>query len=884
MTDENIISHIGTLHKSGRYPWGSGENPAQRHKEFNDIVADLRKKGLTDTQIAENMGMTTTQLRAARSIAKNEQRKEDMSQARRLHEKGLSNMAIGERMGRNESSVRALLDPVIKERTDQLTSTANMLRDQVKDGDFLDIGKGVENHLGVSPTKLNTAVTMLEAEGYKRYFVKVKQLGTGKYTTIKVLAPPDVPYSDVFKNQDKIKQINVSSPDHGMTFHEPRPIQNLSSKRVEVKYGPDGGADKDGVIEVRRGVKDLDLGASRYAQVRIGVDGTHYLKGMAMYADDLPDGVDLRFNTNKASTGNKLDAMKAQKVDKATGKVDEKNPFGAVIKPDGQRGALNIVNEEGDWDKWSKNLSSQMLSKQSTTLAKRQLDLKYKSKQDEYEEIMALTNPTVKKKLLEGFADDADSSAVHLKAAQLPRQATHVILPITNMKENEIYAPKYNDGEKVVLVRYPHGGKFEIPELTVNNRQPDANRLIKQAADAVGIHPKVAERLSGADFDGDTVLVIPNNRREIQTHAPLKELKGFNPTSEYPAYEGMKPISPRTKQQKMGDVSNLITDMTVKGAPMNEISRAVRHSMVVIDAEKHNLNWRKSAKDMGIAELKAKYQGTSRSGASTLISKASSNIKVDDRTARRAKEGGPIDPVTGRKVYIPKGETYVNKAGTTVPKQISSTKMAETTDAHTLVSKPGTVMETIYADHANKLKALANEARKSYLQTPNLEYSASAKAAYDPQVRTLKAKLNVALKNAPLERHAQVVANAIAKAKIDANPEMDAADRKKINGLALEEARIRTGAGKKKVDITPEEWNAIQAGAISNNFLKAILDNADPKLIRQYATPRTSTLMTGTKLSRAKAMLDAGHSQSEVATALGVSTSTLSKSIKEGVS
>ena len=47
----------------------------------------------------------------------------------------------------------------------------------------------------------------------------------------------------------------------------------------------------------------------------------------------------------------------------------------------------------------------------------------------------------------------------------------------------------------------------------------------------------------------------------------------------------------------MGDVSNLITDMTIKGANNDELARAVRHSMVVIDSEKHNLDVKASARD-----------------------------------------------------------------------------------------------------------------------------------------------------------------------------------------------------------------------------------------------------------------------------------------------
>ena len=196
---------------------------------------------------------------------------------------------------------------------------------------------------------------------------------------------------------------------------------------------------------------------------------------------------------------------------------------------------------------------------------------------------MALTNPAVKKQLLKEFADGADSSAKHLKAAGLPRTRNQVILPINSLKDNEIYAPNYRNGETVVLVRHPHGGIFEIPELTVNNRNREANRVIKNAADAVGINSKVASRLSGADFDGDTVLVIPNNAKQVKTSAPLAGLKNFDPQSQY-KIDRPNELTSKGKQKQMGAISNLITDMTIKGANSNEIARAVRHSMVVIDS------------------------------------------------------------------------------------------------------------------------------------------------------------------------------------------------------------------------------------------------------------------------------------------------------------
>jgi hypothetical protein len=872
ISEDDYLAHYGILRKSGRYPWGSGGPETASNRSFLGYVAQLQKEGLSEAEIASGMGITTTQLRASKSIAKNEERQANINMATRLKDKGLSNVAIAERMGLPESSVRALLDPAAKDKADILVSTSNMLKDQVKEKKYIDIGTGVENQLGLSSTKLATAVAVLQEQGYKIHYLKVTQLGTGKQTTIKVLTAPDVPYSEVSKNREKIQHIQSFTEDGGRSYIGIQTPLSVSSKRIGVRYAEDGGADSDGVIHVRPGVDDVSLGAARYAQVRIAVDGTHYLKGMAMYKDDLPNGVDLVFNTNKKNSGNKLDAMKALKD-------DPDNPFGAVVrqKVDPKTGkvksAMNIVNEEGDWDGWSKSLSSQLLSKQSPTLAKGQLDMTYERKKREFDDINNLTNPAVKKKLLESFADDVDSAAVHLKAAALPRQRSSVILPINSLKEKEIYAPNFRNGESVVLVRYPHGGIFEIPELTVNNNHPQAKRALGQARDAVGINSKVAERLSGADFDGDTVLVIPNNKKQIKTAPALEGLKGFDPQRSYPAYEGMKRMSARTKAIEMGQVSNLITDMTIRGATTQELARAVRHSMVVIDAEKHNLNYRQSAIDNGIAQLKTKYQGGPRAGASTLISRATSAVRVEERKPRPASQGGAIDRATGQKVFVPTGATFRDAKGREIVRTFESKKLAETRDAHTLSS--GTPIEKVYADHSNKLKALANQARKTLVNVRTTPYSPSAKTAYAKEVSTLRAKLDVAKRNAPLERKAQLLANAMVRAKRDANPDMEASDLKKIQGLALTEARARTGARKKRIEITPQEWAAIQAGAVSNNTLTQILANADLDKVKELATPRSAIKMTDVKTNRAKAMIASGYTQAEIADALGVSLSTL---------
>lgn len=896
------LAHYGILRKSGRYPWGTGKDVTTRAQTFLGMIADCRKQGLTDKQIAEGFGMNSTELRNATTIANNASSRAKIVQAEKLRAKGYSNVAIGREMGIGESSVRALLEPGRKDRNDVLTATSQMLRDQVADKKYIDVGKGVELHRGLSSEKLKAAVSILRNEGYELHKVPVPQLGTGKNTSVKVLCVPGTTWGDLMKNRDQIQQITMYSHDRGLSYDDIKPPISIDAKRVKVRYANQGGALKDGVIEVRPGVKDTSLGKARYAQVRVAVNGSHYLKGMAMRGDekDFPPGVDLIFNTNKKDTGSKLDAMKPMSK-------DPKDPFGATIDHQIQEtdafgrkhvtSVMNVVNAEGRWDEWNRTLSSQMLSKQSSVLAAKQLGLVRERKTRELDEIMSITNPTLKKHLLDKYSESTDAAAVHLKAAAMPRQATKVILPVNSMRETEIYAPSFNQGEHVVLVRFPHGGTFEIPELVVNNRNPEAARLIgPQARDAVGIHSKVAERLSGADFDGDTVLVIPNNQGKIKSSPPLEGLKNFDPKM-YKLPDDAPKMSSRTKGIEMGKVSNLITDMTIGGAPFSEIERAVKHSMVVIDAEKHHLDYSQSAIDNGITALVKKYQ-KKNGGASTVISNSGANAKIDvpERKLRSEKDGGPIDRATGRLVYVPTGRTvpevklrsakdggptdadgkrvYV-QTGKMVPVTEKVAKLASTDDARSFMSKNPTPIEKIYADHSNALKGLANQARKETLSIKPIERSPSAAKTYHEEVKRLDGALNLALRNAPLERQAQIIGNAIYRQKVQANPDMDDAEKKKQKSKALEEARIRTGAKKDQIEIKPREWEAIQAGAISPSKLKDILDNTDTDKVKELALPREAIIHDPAKRARAAELVRNGYTQAEVANHLGISVSTL---------
>ena len=907
------LAHIGTPRESGRYPWGSGENPYQRHKNFLAYVDDMKKSGMKESEIVKALGLkSSSELRAMRTIAVTAKRQADIDMARKLHDKNMSNVAIGKRMGIPESSVRSLLKPSLEARANRLDETVDFLKKAVDEKGYVDVGAGIEHYLGVSNTKKQVAIAMLEDQGYQVFYHKTPTHGD-KETNIMVLARPDKDYNDLKADPSQIKTIAAHYDKNSGDFVATKPPVNFKSKRLAIRYGDEGGADMDGVIQLRRGVDDLSLNGKAYAQVRIAVDGTHYIKGMAMYADKMPDGVDMIFNTNKKSTGNKLDALKKlQKDAENPDYVDEKMPFGSMVtqktyvdtktgkqklSPLNRVGTGDSVNEEGRWNQWSKTFSSQFLSKQSSQLAQQQLDLTYKTKADDLDEILKLTNPAVKKKLLEEYADGADASAVHLKAAGLPRTRSQVILPIPSLKDGEVYAPNFRNGERVVLIRHPHAGTFEIPELIVNNKNKEALSVLKQAQDAVGINPKVAARLSGADFDGDTVLVIPNNSKKVKTSPALDGLKNFDPQADYkmttpkgPNGENANGMTPKGKQKEMGVISNLITDMTIKKASHAEMARAVRHSMVVIDAEKHDLDYKRSAKDNDVAQLKTKYQYdpvTGSAGASTVISRAKSEARVLDRKPRSSKDGGPIDPNTGEKMWTYSGETYTQikenkRTGAVTEKVIQkpgkkSTKMAEAKDAHSLSS--GTPMETVYANHANRLKALANQARKEALVIKPVKVDPLAKKTYEAEVSSLLAKLNTAQKNAPLERQARLAAKATQDAKKKANPQADGSQLKKAYAMGLEEARLRIGAKKETVTFTPREWEAVQKNAISTNVLNSLLANAKAEHIKELATPRERTVMTDAKIARAKAMLNSGYTQSEIADALGVPGSTLSDAI-----
>lgn len=870
---EAYLEHQGTPHQgsiphSGRYAWGSGENSYQRATSWSDKVAKYRKTGLSDTQIATKLGITTSEFRARNTIANQTIRLKNQSMIMELHEKGYGPTEISRRTGIPESSVRMNLNEQVRNNVNRMESVKNDLKALIKENPYLDVGLGSAQQLGIKENTLKRAVQQLEAEGYHMHKVYVKNAtNDNHWVEMKVLTKesnPDI----VREHKHEIVPPNLYKSEDGSTKLGLKPIKHIDWKRVHIRYDEQGGTDKDGVMELRPGVKDLDLGGSRYAQVRIGVGGTHYLKGMAVYGDpkDFPKGVDVIFNTNKKQGTPKESVLKKLKD-------DPDNPFGAQIKANGQKGAINKVNEEGDWGTWSKTLSSQFVSKQPPALVKGRIQTTYDKLQKEFNEINSLTNPVIKKALMQDFADGLTTKRHNLKLTGFDRMKGQVILPLSGIKANEIYAPNFKNGEKVVLVRYPHGGIFELPELTVNNKlEKGPAKFMKGAKDAVGIDSSVASKLSGADFDGDTVMVIPNNKNGIKTSRSLKELKNFD-TNKYASSDPkiLKRDSKGNwpeKQRKMGEVSNLITDMTLKGASQSEIARAVKHSMVVIDAEKHNLDYKRSERENDIPSLKKKYQdhfdvisGKIKNGASTLISRS----KTEHRTLEYWEKARTPEELAAN----PRLKSTIKKS-----KTVSTDHVVEMVkDAKTLGS--GTPIENMYGDYINALGKMRDKANKVVASTPNMTTNKDAKLKYKSQVESLQNKLDLALSNSPRERQAQLIANKVIAEKRD--PDMQKDQLKKLKQQAIAAARVRTGAdgASSRITIEPDEWKAIQSGAVSTKMLTDIIRFSDSDRLKQLATPKKEDAISLSKANRAKGMLKNGKTYAEVAEALGVSVSTV---------
>lgn len=970
---ENDKLDYGTPRHSGRYPWGSGKNP-QRSRNWLKRVDDLKKQGLSDKEICKAFNMSSGDFIAWKRVYKEQEDMKARFKVQKLHDKQWSNVAIAKELTEKgyditEGTVRKWLKEGPDYKGMPIKNISDSLKTILKDKPYLDIGEGVERQLNISAEQLYAARLMLESEGYNVYDYKLPQATNPKQrTSMVVLCGPETTKENFKANIGKITSPDgIYFEDYGMTTKTVKPIPSINSDRIQINYAETGGSNMDGLIEIRPGVEDLALGGRHYAQVRIGVDGTHYIKGVACYGDPekMPDGVDIVFNVSKHE-GTPMLGEGDNTVLKPM-KSDPTNPFGASFRQweytdsegNSQISPINIVNDDSDWDTWKHNSSAQFLSKQPVAIAKQQLDKRYSEFEREFEEIQNITNPTLKKQLLNEFADKCESATVDLQAAAFPRQNTFAILPVLSLKDNEVYAPQYENGEDIILIRHPHEGVFQIPRLTVNNNNQEAiDRLGLAPQHAIGITPSTAAQMSGADYDGDTVIAIPvtlfkrsdGTSEDIPFHTEkaIKELIEFNPTETYHRLPGDKECTGQdrdglkgdkfNKGLEMGKISNLITDMTLKGAAKaedsgdgkgavagEEIIRAVKFSMTVIDAEKHNLDWKRAYYELNIPELVEKYQlkeNGDSGGASTLISMSRSPIRVPERkektstynmtpeelerynrgekiyydTDRQHKDSKRIYDTNkmtpeelelynkGKKVYRDTGK--IKDAQTEISKMEWALDYAGDANA---IAAGGTIMEKTYGDHANRLRALANEARMAERTAGNMQVNKSAKIVYAEELESLNNKVLKAQMEAPKERQAQAIAYSNVQAKLEADPSLNDKDNagklKKLRNKALENARdlVNGGVHKKRyrVTFTDREIEAIQAGAISEAKMKTLIRYADKNELKKAFLPKRSTGMTASDVSKARRLLANGANIGEVASQLGISTSTLYKEIPD---
>ncbi len=1007
----DAIIHSGVGHDenppgrgSGRYPWGTGQRLHQHDWEIYDRIQKYRQQGMTEAQIVKAMGFkNSNEFRAVKQIATNIVRSDKQRTADYyIHTinpetgKVYTPTEIGKIMGVNESSVRSYLTTSTTGNSTKIFQAAETLEMAVKEKHYIDVGKGVELNLGLSPDSLNTSLEILKQKGYVVDTIDVKQItNPNQMTTYRVLADPGTTKQDLRAHKYDIKTLEelsslderIQNPDHPSHFVKPN---FLKLDQVAIKYDENGGRAMDGEIMIRA-EKDangnyiptnpaLSLGNARYAQVRIAVntpDGPMYAKGIAGYSSDVPDGSDILVWSNKSEEGGYKKALKPMKE-------SDTNPFGStvvqtymkdkdgnyILNKDGtkQVSAINIVGStpedahaEGVWSTWNRNTPSQFLGKQSKELVKQQLSLKIQQAEDELAEVMSYTNPTIKKNMLIDLADQFDGNAVSLKAAPIAGQSVHVLRAVPSLKDTECYCPDLPDGTIVAAVRYPYAGPFESPILKVNNRNKDARDRIGNAMDACGINQAVANKLSGADFDGDTVTVIPLTRKtasgeferitNVKTAPTLPGLEGFD-TAEYgldnPRFSKMvdkngEPTYPliRNTQQRstqMGIASNLITDMYARGCEdEEELSRAVRYSMVIIDAYKHKLNYKAAYQDYDIESLKKKYQNRidengeeKYGGASSLLSRSKSKTTVDARSmaytidketgekvyrppkyttkAIREKQyveapDGYVNPKTGRKskfmvdengkklVATTDGKIVKNKDGTYSYDKGSgkevwitkgyekrtqeSTQMAEAKDARTLLSDNPNEIERMYADFANHFKTLANRARLESIRVKEDKADPEARKKYAAEVESLKEKLVIAKSNSVRERQANLIASSRFNAAYNDNPDMDGDEKKKLRGTLIKDARYETGAAKNRVRFTDREWEAVEHKAISPSMLNDLLKNADEDDYLSRAMPKTDRIGSA-KRQRIKAMFNAGFTYEEIAKACGVAEGSIS--------
>ena len=102
---------------------------------------------------------------------------------------------------------------------------------------------------------------------------------------------------------------------------------------------------------------------------------------------------------------------------------------------------------------------------------------------------------------------------------------------------------------------------------------------------------------------------------------------------------------------------------------------------------------------------------------------------------------------------------------------------------------------------------------------------------------------------------------------------------KKIKNQELARARVEVGSSSKnrKIQITDNEWKAIQSGAVTSTTLNKILNNTDPDTLRARSMPKTSSTLSTAQQARIQAYKASGYTNQDIADQLGVSVATVSK-------
>ena len=922
MSQKLYLKHTGTPqlydfdpNGSGRYRQGSGANPYQH--EFNwyhmqeQRLKEIAPKINPDTgkpygyktaaAIRAALEMSTDEYRSRIKAIKPLREEYYISAVNRMRYKEQRSIpAIAEELGISTGKVQGILQGKESVKNKEMKATADMLKEQVAKYKYVDVGEGANRHLGITEETLKGAIEYLRIKDkYSISKLAIDQLGSkqqGQKTSMLVLSGPDTEEGKplrqyLYNHLNEVHMINdVISDDLGLTYRgmDYRPLP-LDSKRIKIEYADENGYQpKDGVIEIRPGVDDLWLGSNRsYAQVRINVDDKYYLKGMAVYNPNLPEGVDVVFNTNKKAGAPMEKVFKPLKRERKLengdpdpdSPIDWKNPFGASIMSEEKGGQyeytdkngvkhlslINKVNDEGSWSVWQRSFIPQFGSKQSKELIQKQLDWEYEERLAELEDLKKITNPVVKINLLNDFANSCDSNSADLRGHAMVGQTQRVLLPAQSLKTaftesgeelgettriyNECFAPGYKDGDVLCLIRFPHNGPKEILKCVVNNKNKECRDMVKYGGekDVIMINPRGAVKLSGADFDGDSVTVIPANG--INVDKLLREMAGFDAKQEYPYREGIKLMTEGQKGLEMGTVTNLIADMGQMGCTDEELSRAIKYSQVAIDAVKHKLDWERAKRDLKITDLYKTYTGRRQGGATTFITRAKSKRDVPE-IAPDVK----IDPLSGDLITRPTGHTHkkwlppndkgeyesIDEPNTTKMKRGQQVK-----DAYELLSDPAHPekcywQELMYADFANQMKYLARQARLEMVNTkadpPNKE---SAKT-YAKEVASLEAKLDKVKSQIQYEREALRLATYELKAIEAKNGPLEDDEKSKKQSQLLNSARkaIYPKGKREKIEITEREWEAIQANAISATKLKDIIRQADDDVIRSYATPK----------------------------------------------